>query len=284
MVMHVLNVADPSKADVADTHQMNMAATDANRTPLHGGGRTATDAPTPTTARRVDAAEAQKVAQDLEALKDQKREVSAIFNTLMRYVEGEGPDEHPLDEAMAEEGRESTLGNTDAAALTSICANTKILHPLQKLQIFAWLIRSKGVQVDNLSRLLNNAKGDDALWLILPALINTSMDIIVKLCCTWSVYASLFDLEALSSKEPGGECLLNSAHPSVRHTVTYVNNLIKSRRDMVVHAHSAASAHASNETHRSIKNKRSIMGALLADVVSPLLIAMDATLRSHLMS
>lgn len=286
-LMNILNVAAPSNADIGDTHRMNMAATDSNRKHLHGGKKAADYATPSMPIGKIDEAEAQKVSNDLESLKSHEQEVGSIFNKLMQYVEGDGPDQYPSDVDMAasvkKEASESAV--TDATALTAICANNRILHPLQRLQIFAWMIRSKGVQVDNLTQILNSRKGSNALWMMLPALINVSMDIIVKLCCTWSVYASLIDLEALASKEAGdnNNCLLASTDPRVKYTVAYVNNLIKARRDTMVHAPSAASAYATNETHRSIKNRRGIMVTQLADIISPLLNNIDEVLRNHLM-
>lgn len=313
-LMNILNVAAPSNADIGDTHRMNMAATDSNRKHLHGGKKAAaaaaaaaaTAAPSSIPVGKIDEAEAQKVSNDLEALKTHRQEVSSVFNVLMQYVEGDGPYRYPStdttttssteikkekgeeeeDEAAASSADASSASAADASSvLTAVCANNRILHPLRKLQMFAWLIKSKGVQVDNLAQILNSRRGSNALWMMLPALINVSMDIIVKLCCTWSVYASLIDLEALSSKEAGdnNNCLLASTHPSVKYTVAYVNNLIKSRRDTMVHAPSAASAYASNETYRSFKNRRGIMLTQLADIISPLLNNIDEVLRNHLM-
>lgn len=284
-MMGLLSVASPSHSDIGDTHRMSMAAADSNSKHLNGGKKAAAaDAALPLPVGNINEAEAQKVSDDLETLKTHEHEVSAIFNKLMQYVEGEGAEQYPPDEDMTEREKEgSEYDCADVGSLTATCANNRILHPLQKLQLFSWLIKSKGVQVDNLTQLLNGKKKSNALWMMLPALINVSMDIIAKLCCTWAVYASQIDLEALASKEANSNCLLASSDPCVRHTVNYVNNLIKARRDTMVHAPSAASAYAANETHRSIKNRRGIMATQLADIISPLLNNIDEVLRNHLM-
>lgn len=280
-LLNILNVAAPSNADIGDTHRMNIAATDSNRKHLHGGKKaSAANTPPSIPVGKIDEAEAQKVSKDLESLKNLEGEIGTVFDIVMQYVEGDGPYRYSSDADMSTElqnergeKEETVPESTDAKAITAVCANNNIFHPMKKLQLFSWFINSKGIQVDKLAQLLNSRNGSSALWMMLPSLINSSMDIIVKLCCVWSVYASMIDLNALASKETGvdNNCLLSTNDASVKSSVAYVNTLIKARRDTMVHAPSAASDYATNEAHRSIKNRRGIMATHLANIISPLL-------------
>ncbi len=116
--------------------------------------------------------------------------------------------------------------------LSAVCNNAMIDRPFVKLSLFSDIIRVKGMPIEKLSQLMTAPKGDTKVWKMLPSLINTSMDILIKLCCSWMLYASLIDLEKMVTKtanndeEENDDCLLDSSDPCVSNTITYINNII----------------------------------------------------------
>ena len=261
-IAQILPVSDPSHSDLLDNHNKNHAAADSKKQQQQQDSFKKN-------ARKIDTTTSQVIAKDLETLKEHSQEAGDLLNELMQFAErdgvygqGGGEKRMPVDE-----------NKRKMEVLSAVCCNTMIDRPFSKLSLFSDIIRVKGMPIEKLSQLMTAPKGDNKVWKMLPSLINTSVDILIKLCCSWMLYASLIDLKKIATKtstnndkEESDDCLLDSSDPCVCNTITLINKIIMKRRD------SSLTTLLPGETTLQMRiNQRSVMVEYLSEVIVPCL-------------
>lgn len=178
--------------------------------------------------RKIDTTTSQVIAKDLETLKDHSQEVGDLLNQFMQFAEEDKQDDNKKQNPVDENKRTMDV-------LSAVCSKAMIDRPLVKLFLFSDIIRVRGMPIEKLSQFMTAPKGDNKIWKMLPSLINTSMDILIKLCCSWMLYGSLIDLQKIVAANNDGEkndnCLLDSSNPCVLNTIAWINNIIMKRRN-----------------------------------------------------
>ena len=269
-IAEILPVSDPSHSDLVDIHNKNHAAADSKKQQQQHDSLKKYDTP-----RKIDTTSSQVIAKDLETLKEHSQEVGDLLDELMKFAErDDGQGKGDKKKRIPGDANKRKMD-----ILTAVCSNTMIDRPFFKLSLFSDIIRVKGIPVEKLSQLMSAPKGDNKVWKMLPSLINTSIDILIKLCCSWMLYASLIDLKkmatktATNEKEESGNCLLDSSDPCVCNTVTHINNIIMKRRN------SSLTTLLPGETTLQMNiNQKSVMVEHLSEVIIPCLSKIESVL------
>lgn len=231
----IIPVYDSSHSDLVDNYMMNHAATDSNKKHLQRKQHQQQDQQDSLNksgiVRKINTTTSQVIARDLEMLKEHSQEVGDLLNQFMRFAEGDGVYRQGGGDNKKRTPVDENKRKMDV--LSAVCSNTMIDRPFVKLFLFSEIIVARGMPIEKLSQLMTAPKGDNKVWKMLPSLINTSMDILIKLFCSWMLYASLIDLKKMATETANNDddCLLDSSDPCVLNTITYINNIIMKRRN-----------------------------------------------------
>ena len=264
----IIPVYNSSHSDLVDNYEMNHAATDSNKKHLQRKQQQ-DSLEKNDIIRKIDTTTSQVIAKDLETLKGHSHEVGDLMNQLMQFAEGDGVYNQGADDI-----KRRTPVDEKMDVLSAVCSNTMIDRPFVKLSLFSDIIRVRGMPIEKLSQLMTAPKGDNKVWKMLPSLINTSMDILIKLCCSWMLYASLIDLKKMVTAN-NDNCLLDSSDPCVLNTISYINNIIIKRRN------SSLTTLLPGETTLQKKiGNRSVMIENLSDVLIPCLSKIESVLSN----
>ena len=256
----IIPVYDSSHSDLVDNYEMNHAAADSNQKHFQQQQYNQQNV------RRIDTTISQVIANDLEILKGHSQEVDNLLKQIMEETEKDCNNSQDKNE------NKKCIDECKMSVLTTVCSNTMIDRPFVKLLLFSDIIRVRGMHIEKLSQLMTAPKGDKKIWKMLPSLINTSMDILIKLCCSWMLYASLIDLKKMVTNDEG-DCLLGSSDPCVLNTINYINNIIKKRRDS-----SLITLLPGETTVQKKIGNRSIMIENLSEVLIPCLFKIERVL------
>lgn len=209
-------VYDPSHSDLVDNSNMNHAAIESNKRHLQGKNDEVI--------RKIDTTTSQVIAKDLETLKGHSKEVGKLLNQLMQFAEGDGDYRQGDRTSPVEENKRKM------EELTSICSHVTLDRPFVKLSLFSDIINLQTMPIEKLSQVMTAPKGNNKIWKMLPTMINTTMDILIKLYCSWMLYASLIDLKKIVSNKED-DCLLDLSDPYVLTTIDHINEVIAKRKD-----------------------------------------------------
>ena len=278
----IIPLFDSSHSDLVDNYKMNHAATDSNKKHLQRKQQQQDQLDSlkkDDKVRRIDTSISEVIDRDLETLKGHSQEVGELLKQFMQFAEGDGVYRQGGGDNKKLAPAERTMD-----ILTAVCSNTMIDRPFFKLALFSEIIRARGMPLERLSQLMTTPKGGNKVWKMLPSLINTSMDILIKLCCSWMLYASLIDLKKMTAKtaaaanndeEKNDDCLLDSSDPCVLNTITCINNILLKRRN------SSLITLLPGETtlQKKIEN-RSVMIENLSDVLIPCLFKIESVLSN----
>lgn len=266
----LIPVYDSSHSDLVDNCKMKNAAADSNKKHLQ---RKQAPQQKIDIVRRIDTTTSQVIATDLETLKGHSQEIGDLLDQFMQFAEGDGQggDDNKKVTPVDESKRKMKV-------LSAVCSNTMIDRPFFKLSLFSDIIRVGGIPIEKLSQFMTAPKGDNKIWKMLPSLINTSMDILIKLCCSWMLYASLIDLKKMVTKtanndDEKNDCLLDSSDPCVLNTITCINNIIMKRRNA-----SLTTLLPGETTLQKKLDSRSDMLKNLSDVLIPCLSKFESVL------
>lgn len=277
----IIPIYDPSHSDLVDNNKMNHAATDSNKKHLPRKQQQQQDQQDSLKKndiiRRIDTATSQVIARDLETLKGHSQEVGDLLNQFMQFAEGDGV----YRQGGGDDNKRASVDENKRKmdVLSTVYRNAMIDRPFVKLSLFSDIIRVRGMPIEKLSQLMTAPKGDNKVWKMLPSLINTSTDLLGKLCCTWMLHASLIDLEKMvtrtanNDEEKNDDCLLDSSDPCVLNTITCINNIIMKRRDS-----SLTTLLPGETTLQKRVGKRSVMIENLSDVLIPCLSKIESVL------
>nr|BDT63240.1 MAG: wsv023-like protein [Hemigrapsus takanoi nimavirus]GBG35330.1 wsv023-like protein [Hemigrapsus takanoi nimavirus] len=274
-IIEILPVCDPSHSDLVDNSKMNRAATDSNRKHLQRKQQQQQDQQDSLKkndiVRRIDTTTSQVVATDLETLKGHSQEVGDVLTQFMQFAEGDG--EHSQGGGDNKKRTPVDENKRKMDVLSTVCSNTMIDRPFVKLSLFSDIIKIRGMPLEKLSQYMTAPKGDNKVLKMMPSLINTSMDIMIKLCCTWMFFSASINLKKLSDEEKDGDYLLDLSDPCVLNAITWINNAIETRRN------SSLTTLLPGETTLQKKiDNRSVMIENLSEIIIPCLIKMESVL------